>query len=486
MKMEKTWLSYLLWLMYAFEAVGLFAVYLSGAGADKYAVLACACAGIAAAACIWFLGHRAAEALGGRFWQKERSRRMLGYLLAACLLAASVFYRIYELRFLNAVENSIYYDMAWIEKPGGVPKLAHGASYCYTVLLSAVLSFSGNKAIAGMFLQIVLQILSLFMLYAGIRLLVGEAEALLTTVFMAFLPAYAGQIYSLTPEVFYFFLFTVGVWEIGLCKKISEEGKGKKSRYVLFILTGIYIGMMGYLDAMGLALLLPAGNVCLRRFRKDAGQQDKNRKGGKNGLDGYALAFCLAGTLSAMFLLLLMDAGLTGNSLGSIWSAWQKASAAVGNIRFPIRPEENAVAGAVLCFSGMLGTAGFWFHKKQKQDVWILYLFGMTAWHMISNAEYPVFITFAWAVLAGIGITSMGMDMEEKDVRTMVPELVLEDMDRMAAEEETEEKPKVKLIENPLPLPKKHVRREMDFDRIVEMEKMKYDIPVDETDDFDV
>ena len=105
---------------------------------------------------------------------------------------------------------------------------------------------------------------------------------------------------------------------------------------------------------------------------------------------------------------------------------------------------------------------------------------------MISNAEYLVFITFAWAVLAGIGITSMGMDMEEKDVRTMVPELVLEDMDRMAEEEETEEKPKVKLIENPLPLPKKHVRREMDFDRIVEMEKMKYDIPVDETDDFDV
>ena len=45
---------------------------------------------------------------------------------------------------------------------------------------------------------------------------------------------------------------------------------------------------------------------------------------------------------------------------------------------------------------------------------------------------------------------------------------------------------KVKLIENPLPLPKKHERREMDFDRIVEWEKMKFDTAVDETDDFDV
>lgn len=44
----------------------------------------------------------------------------------------------------------------------------------------------------------------------------------------------------------------------------------------------------------------------------------------------------------------------------------------------------------------------------------------------------------------------------------------------------------MKLIENPLPLPKKHVRREMDFDRLVECDKMKFDVPVDESDDFDI
>lgn len=71
-----------------------------------------------------------------------------------------------------------------------------------------------------------------------------------------------------------------------------------------------------------------------------------------------------------------------------------------------------------------------------------------------------------------------------------MPELILEDMDDVAEiegrEEPEEGKPKVKLIENPLPLPKKHVRREMDFDRIVEWDKMKFDIAVDETDDFDI
>ncbi len=71
-----------------------------------------------------------------------------------------------------------------------------------------------------------------------------------------------------------------------------------------------------------------------------------------------------------------------------------------------------------------------------------------------------------------------------------MPELILEDMDDVAEiegrEEPEEGKTKVKLIENPLPLPKKHVRREMDFDRIVEWDKMKFDIAVDDADDFDI
>ena len=58
-------------------------------------------------------------------------------------------------------------------------------------------------------------------------------------------------------------------------------------------------------------------------------------------------------------------------------------------------------------------------------------------------------------------------------------------------EEKAEDKPEDKqetprYFENPLPLPKKHVKREMDYQYPVEEKDMKYDMEVPENDDFDI
>ena len=44
----------------------------------------------------------------------------------------------------------------------------------------------------------------------------------------------------------------------------------------------------------------------------------------------------------------------------------------------------------------------------------------------------------------------------------------------------------IKFIENPLPLPKKHIKKTMDYRFEPEPEFMKYDIEVKESDDFDL
>ena len=44
----------------------------------------------------------------------------------------------------------------------------------------------------------------------------------------------------------------------------------------------------------------------------------------------------------------------------------------------------------------------------------------------------------------------------------------------------------VKLIDNPLPLPKRHVKKTMGYQREVPPEEMHYDIEVEENDDFDL
>ncbi len=45
---------------------------------------------------------------------------------------------------------------------------------------------------------------------------------------------------------------------------------------------------------------------------------------------------------------------------------------------------------------------------------------------------------------------------------------------------------KVRMIENPLPLPKKHVKRTLDYGREVPEGKYDFDLEVDEKDDFDI
>jgi hypothetical protein len=42
------------------------------------------------------------------------------------------------------------------------------------------------------------------------------------------------------------------------------------------------------------------------------------------------------------------------------------------------------------------------------------------------------------------------------------------------------------LLDNPLPLPKKHIKKTMDYEFEPEREQLKYDIVIPEYDDFDV
>lgn len=61
--------------------------------------------------------------------------------------------------------------------------------------------------------------------------------------------------------------------------------------------------------------------------------------------------------------------------------------------------------------------------------------------------------------------------------------------DKINALEEKQDKDvkkEIKFIENPLPLPKKHVKKTMDYRFIPDREKMNYDIEVDKNDDFDL
>lgn len=464
MKMKKTWFSYPLWLFYAIVTGVMIAVYLAAISTqvwhlNQYITAALVAVVFGAVGGVWFLGRKAAIYLQGRFAQDKHLANMWECFLVLGLTATAVLYRLRLLLFSDGmVANSEFYDMAAVKAGEGVPALAHGASYIYTVFLSFILSFTGNKVVAGVFLQFFLEIVVILALYWGVRLLTGRIEAACVMAVMTFASGFCEEMFSLTPEVLYLLLYAAGILLLGFCTR--------RYRLVSILLFGAYSGLIGYLDPVGLSLLLPGVYLCIQ---KEMEQKEKNKA------HYLKAAIPIAAALMIWLLLCGVDAFSTGQPFGGIIAEWIGTYANSRGIYFPAGAESVPLVGLLICFLAALAVVGFWFQTKQKQDGWLMLLAVFSILDMLGAGQlhYEIFLTAIWGILAGVGITAMrdeGQDVNEKaEEKPPLKELFVEEIT-------LEENPhKVQLIENPLPLPKKHVKKEMDYDH-----------EVDENDDFDI
>lgn len=467
MKTKKTWFSFLLWLLYTVMTGILSAVYLSAAGmqagnSNQYAAAVLVAVMLMAVAGVWFAGHKAAGYLNRRFAGDKHLADMWEWFLVLGLTAASLLYRFRMLLQAAASEKLLaaggFYELAAVKASEGVPSMAHGASYLYTLLLSVIFSFVGNKVIAGVVLQLFLEIAAMLVFYAGVRLLMGRVEAVSVLAVLAFSQSFCNEMLRLTPEILYLLIYAVGICIVGWCSRHYSMAAG--------LIMGAVSGLLAYLDISGLTLLFPSVWICLNRSREKSQLWKR-------------LAQTVAPAAAAGLLMLIMlgiQALSAGQGIGTAMGRWCSTYTAAGGVVFPAGPDAMPALSVLVCFFAALCAVGFWFHKGLKQDIWILILTVFTLLDMfeVGGLQYDSFLTAVWGVMAGIGITSMGMEKQE-ELET-IPEEALP-FKELVVEEITleEEKPKIQFIENPLPLPKKHVKKEMDFDHIV-----------DENDDFDI
>ncbi|TCL59902.1 hypothetical protein EDD76_10391 [Kineothrix alysoides] len=583
MKMKKTWFSYLLWLLYMaitgiLLATCIITISIYTWELSNYFAAACVCLFFAGVAGLWLAGSKIAAYAADRIPKDKHFANMWECFVAMCIFAGAVLYRIYYLLHAGeAVERNLFYEMAQVTDGGGIPNITHGASYVYTALLSAVFSFMGNKAEAGVGLQFVLQLLSMLFLYFGIRLLSGRVTALCATAFMAVSPAFVTNMFSLTPQGLYLLLYAAGLWMTGLyLRGLVKGGYRRAGSYFSFLLLGIYIGMISYLDILGITLFFFAG-MCFVAV-KGSGRGSKESK--NIGVGIQFIVILIAALLTAAGIIKL-DAVYSGQSFEDIAAVWALQYSDNIHPHYSIPgPDVQPVVSLVVCFIAALGAVGFLMRRYQKMDAWVLFLAALTAisFSGIGRMDYGIFAAVIWGTLAGLGLCSMGAEAEEKaeispaaeklrineieveeiqvdnapesdtqaeivrvediqksdvqskaaleetvqkddmpletvpievvqkdDMRTeAIPSKGIEqstidgnlvriesiNIDKEALSEERggkeEIKKEIKFIENPLPLPKKHVKKDMDYAIEVLSEQMDYDISPKENDDFDI
>lgn len=461
--------------MYAAERIGIDNSY---AGAGLSLLFALAVLGGFLSVRFWVLGRKNSGG-SGISWTVVQKIAIVGLLAAGALVRVSCF--------LYAGEEAAYYDAAMVAQGAAIPQVAHGSVYIYLQLLRLLFMVAGNKWMAGIYLQVVLQLAACVLLYLAVSRLAGVFPALLMSAFLMLSPQQILQGLAYSPKMLYLCFYGAGLLCIAAFLKRSAQGKMNSFYDVLLLLfSGALTAFVCYLDITGVTLLVFAVTVCWVRKKK-------NRNIWGNSWLGIAV---LTGAAAGFFCIyLLLDAYASGKSFAGVLRAWQALYQALGyDAYFWMRRSGDYLIYLMLFALMLVGAVSFWYRKKgEKLSPWILAIASLCLLEYLhmTTQEVSGFLLIDWmcAVLAGIG--AQGMFFREKAPAGTAPQeppsFLPEDTgDLVVLDENIQQAPEIRYIENPLPLPKKHVKKVMDYGFDPRQQLMDYDVLVDENDDFDI
>lgn len=361
----------------------------------------------------------------------------------------------------SAVDTYEYFTNAMIQAEKSSVPFTSGLAYAYTEFLSDLLRFTGNRIEAVGICQMVIQILWIIILFAGIGMIFGKLAAAVSTTILASLPMILNSMFDPAAENFYMLHLSLVLVMLGaFCLQTKRNGWYERRLCELYLLvSGFYLGVVCIWNYVGFCLIpvciyiLILNHFALRE--KIRGQKEKEEQKLKDQVMGvfYQGFLLFAGMAAGMFATLMKYTGITGQTLIRQFDRW-----ALQLQKFPER-----------CLD-------------------------ISTW---------LFIAFSGAVLAGIFSKAVFWAVRNRKSGQIAEND--EDQERTAEsmEEENGEYVKtadgrvIKLLDNPLPVPKKHIKKEIKFDfefddldenagkEDGEKRKFDFDIEIEENDDFD-
>ncbi|MBO5167093.1 MAG: hypothetical protein J6B90_10920 [Lachnospiraceae bacterium] len=465
---------------------------------------------------------------------------LLEALCFAVLLGVGVFLRCYFL--YNTGEGTDYFqEAAYFETAkvtgSGITPIAHGIQYFYVVLLRGLFFLFGNHFFAGIVLQIVLQSAAVLVWYSVIRKMTGAVAALTFLAGMMLLPQSikSGLVYS--PK--YLYLLMAGVVFLviaGLLKREYILKPLKWYSYITTFLAGIGLGLLVYLDVTGLIFFVPILALGFVSQKEGTETMELKKKVSRILLQTVTV---IVGFGLAAILFLYIDAMQSGSTIKEVFSAWCALFRykGLGTLPTIFLYEQAQWIHVGILFLLVLGVPAFFVRKKKEMQ--LVWAFMLTVAGLIHAGGFyaqgmncDLLLLVLVLALTGAGLqallskeipveksavemfeeteqtddsvevaatpteseelkeTEVSVESEEsKKKEVLAEDEGLEETETVTenkATKETKQETKPRFIENPLPLPKKHVKKTMGYRLEVSEEQMKYDIEVSDTDDFDI
>lgn len=535
MTYRKTWFSSVLWLLYTILCIALLAISgevwmhsFSGFSGNMLIIFGMI-AIPAAAALYWIIRGIATWAGKKRIW-KAHTIRILGSIAFLLIMAGGVLIRVICLKDqLSLAESGSmvnaggmeFYDMAVVTEDNWTPFLDHGISDLYVMLLSTVLSFLGNRVVSAVYLQVFLQIIAMVLVYAVTRKIAGRLPACAALLYIAGSLSCRRMLVCFGPEWLFFIFYMFGMlMTVNFVKSYCENRLRKPLALIGAVAIGVLIGGLAYLDIMAFSLLVVIVAVAVGKRPRQMKMPVCNSVGINAAvilMTSFACAAVWFGVMGIVSYVKGTDP--LSDVTDKLWLCYQNS--------YPFTNMEPYLLdiyliGILIIPASFLVFEFFRKGHEQNYTLWILLclLAAPTPMAVYGEHGFGVLSLYIWAVLAGLGLQNCLFGGRAKVIQAVIEEINA-DAERAEASEQSEEpvnaaqiteeeKPEEqdlgtetvievqqpemaenqeqepRYIENPLPLPKKHVARELDYQYVVEEKDMKYDVEVPDDDDFDV
>lgn len=498
MTFKKSWYSYGLWAFYvvfafAFLIGAVFSMLEYVPGISEYVKIGVACLSFALVTGLFFLIRRQID---GR-WKDTtdnglKREKILEGIAVLIVFAAGILLRIFF--WTNSGEEAAYFSLASVD---GQPltQVNHGAVQLYLVLLRGIFLLFGNKYIAGIMLQVVLQTGMAFVWYLAIRKMAGRTAAFVLFAGVMLLPQSVHTSLLYSPKILYLLLFGIGLWMMScFWNRFYKQSRLTWQAWVQTLLMGVLMGVVLYLDITGMVFLF----LLLFALAVQSRPVEIPYTGIQRLLQ---ILLALLASVAAFACAFIAEAQIKGEMSATIADRWFQqfvckdipSLEGLGNmLTIDVTNGITALAVSAVLFMAALA---FWIHKRRElQMPWfvvtivlaILYACNFCADSMTCDYMFVLFVL----IQAGVGIQAVFLDKQEESLAKTQNKgeesLTRETVAEQKAKTEEEPKKTVKYIENPLPLPKKHAKRTLDYRLEVPKEAMKYDLEVSDNDDFDL
>lgn len=449
---------------------------------------------------VYFLAKKIIDSVQVKRMPRSRAALIEGFLVAVSLVAGIV---LRVMMIGSAGEEAAYYEVAKVTENQIRMQLVQGSIYYYLFLLNGLFRLVGNKWMAGIALQVVLQMAGALLAYFAIRCLSGRGPALISLLFLTLAPGSIREGMTYSPKMLYFCLYALILLMIAWFLRQSARPDGRALTWILALLCGALVAFAGYTDIMGFTLVIPlCGLLGLKR----------EQRGMLIWVAQFFLSMlAMAGTFC---LLVYLDGVMSGTGFERVLDAWCTTYHMKGADYDFLFRESGYETVLLMIFMG-LGI--FTFTRRRNEEIfspWVVMLVSIVIMRILGiitlnmNGSYQMF--FAMTGLAGVALSELFVrDGGRAAENAGIPEAAAEDQNQAGAAALTEEKKQkerdemenisrqtetsgqeeqsrpVQFIDNPLPLPKKHVKKTMDYPFIPDESQMHFDIEVDPKDNFD-